>query len=417
MKVIHLNYLISEGNAGGAVWRIHKNLLKLGVDSYCFCLEKKRTDPRVLTMNSRPLKLLKTKVFPFIEKAVARFFQPHEDVHSINFLPTFFVDYIKAQKPDIIHVHWIGKGMLRIEDIAKFGCPVVWSCHDQWPFLGAEHYANISDAYERAYKVLGCSRRGVNINSINFKRKEKAYGQVPMKYIGISNWVSDCARKNYFIREQDVRTVLYSVEREIYRPLSRVYSRDLFGMNSDEYVVLFGANTLKNKRKGFDLLLEALEALPETINGKPVRAFLFGPRLAFDYKGKVPIEHAGYISDARMLAILYNAVDVMVTPSRQEAFGMTCLEALACGTPVVAFAIGGFLDQIQDGQNGFLADPESPASLAKKLVAILSDDGKREQMGKRALEVASSKFREEREAEEYLELYGEMLKEDSSRGD
>ena len=164
-----------------------------------------------------------------------------------------------------------------------------------------------------------------------------------MKYIGISNWVSDCARKNYFIREQDVRTVLYSVEREIYRPLSRVYSRDLFGMNSDEYVVLFGANTLKNKRKGFDLLLEALEALPETINGKPVRAFLFGPRLAFDYKGKVPIEHAGYISDARMLAILYNAVDVMVTPSRQEAFGMTCLEALACGTPVVAFAIGGFL--------------------------------------------------------------------------
>ena len=82
----------------------------------------------------------------------------------------------------------------------------------------------------------------------------------------------------------------------------------------------------------------------------------------------------GHFSDDVALLLLYNAADVMVVPSRQEAFGQTASEALACGTPVVAFRTSGLVDVVEDRVTGYLAEPFDTDDLATGLNWVLAEE-------------------------------------------
>ncbi|MEM0965498.1 MAG: glycosyltransferase [Verrucomicrobiota bacterium] len=183
----------------------------------------------------------------------------------------------------------------------------------------------------------------------------------------------------------------------------------MFDVEAGSYMILFGADTLKNKRKGFDLLLEALKKIPESIGGRNVVPVVFGPSCGNDVRESAALRHVGYITDQQLLSHLYSAADVMVTPSRKEAFGLTCLEALSCGTPVVAFKTGGYLDQIKHMDNGWLAEEESVDSLREGISSVLLDEGLRIRMGEQALRTVRSRFTIEREVNGYESLYSELV--------
>jgi D-inositol-3-phosphate glycosyltransferase len=88
------------------------------------------------------------------------------------------------------------------------------------------------------------------------------------------------------------------------------------------------------------------------------------------------------------LPYYYSAAEVLVMPSHYESFGLVALEAMACGTPVVASQVGGLAFLVQDGVTGFSVPDQDPEALAEKLMEILGDSSKREQMGRNAAEYA-----------------------------
>ena len=81
----------------------------------------------------------------------------------------------------------------------------------------------------------------------------------------------------------------------------------------------------------------------------------------------------GPVTEDRLLAMFYSAADVMVVPSRQEAFGQTALEAFACGRPVVAFDVGGLPDIVDHQSTGWLARPFDTEDLAAGIAWVLGD--------------------------------------------
>jgi D-inositol-3-phosphate glycosyltransferase len=88
------------------------------------------------------------------------------------------------------------------------------------------------------------------------------------------------------------------------------------------------------------------------------------------------------------LPYYYSAAEAVVIPSQYESFGMVALEAMACGTPVVASQIGGLAYLVQDGKTGFTVPVDEPEALADRLTTLLLDSELRKKMGNQAVEVA-----------------------------
>jgi glycosyltransferase involved in cell wall biosynthesis len=115
----------------------------------------------------------------------------------------------------------------------------------------------------------------------------------------------------------------------------------------------------------------------------------------------------GELADARPV---YAACDVFVLPSAQpEPFGGVVIEAMCMGKPVIATAIGGSLDQVVDGETGFLVPPANPAALAEKILILQRDPRLRERMGKAGLERARTYFDVRQMVEKLEAIYTEAL--------
>jgi D-inositol-3-phosphate glycosyltransferase len=108
------------------------------------------------------------------------------------------------------------------------------------------------------------------------------------------------------------------------------------------------------------------------------------------------------------LPYYYSAAETVIMPSHYESFGMVALEAMACGTPVVASEVGGLAFLIKDGVTGFHFPAEDPQALSEKLVLLIENRKLRQQMSKQAAEVAKD-YGWQKIAGEISTLYDEVL--------
>jgi glycosyltransferase involved in cell wall biosynthesis len=191
-----------------------------------------------------------------------------------------------------------------------------------------------------------------------------------------SSWLEEEAARSRALRGCGIEQIAYPLDTEAYRPLGRSLARDLLGLPREGQIVLFGAlSATADRRKGYDLLLQAVQHLERASLKRPVTFVVFGgERSAVREVSGFPVHALGSLHDDLSLAAAYSAADVMVVPSREEAFGQTASEALACGTPVVAFRIGGPRDIVTHGETGYLAEPYAAQDLAAGILAMLQAD-------------------------------------------
>jgi len=108
------------------------------------------------------------------------------------------------------------------------------------------------------------------------------------------------------------------------------------------------------------------------------------------------------------LPYYYSAAQVLVMPSHYESFGMVALEAMACGTPVVASQVGGLAYLVQDGVTGYVVPDGNPAALAGRLSALIQDPQLRRKLGQQA-STAAREYAWPVIGRQVMELYEEML--------
>ena len=118
----------------------------------------------------------------------------------------------------------------------------------------------------------------------------------------------------------------------------------------------------------------------------------------------------GWQGDDTQLARIYSAVDAFVLPSLQENLPFAVMEAMACGTPCVAFRQGGVPDLIDHLDNGFLARAHDPGDLGFGLRHILSDPARSREMGGRARRKIVTEFAIDKIANRHIHLYQSLLK-------
>jgi len=118
------------------------------------------------------------------------------------------------------------------------------------------------------------------------------------------------------------------------------------------------------------------------------------------FTGRIPQEELPYY---------YAASDVVVVPSLQEAFGLVVSEGMAAGKPVVASRVGGILDQVVDGYNGFLVEPGKPEEIAERIIYLADNPDEARRMGLRGRRIAEEKFDIEKRVDRIISLYRSIL--------
>lgn len=112
---------------------------------------------------------------------------------------------------------------------------------------------------------------------------------------------------------------------------------------------------------------------------------------------------------AKVVASYYQAADVYVHAARADTFPNTVLEALACGTPVEATAVGGIPEQIEDGRTGLLVPAGDAEGMAQAICALLCDEELRTHMSRRPADAGRGRFDPRRQVDAHLAWYREIL--------
>lgn len=397
-----------EGGAARAAYRLHTSLLKEDIDCQMLVLRKRSEDDTVIGPTS-----IARKFTAKLQSIINTFPLKHydcKDEFSASFSPSFqIVEKINKLNPDLVHLHWINAGFLKIEDLKKIKAPIVWSLHDMWAFTGGCHYADTCVSY-----TANCGNCPV-LNSIKendlsrdiFKRKQKIFFEINnLTIVGLSKWLETCAKSSTLFKNREVVNLPNPIDTSVFKPFAKEEARSLLGLPKKKKLILFGAmSATSNPRKGFIELKSALKKLQT----RDIEFLVFGsdqPKdpQEFDFK----THYLGQLNTDISLVKLYSAADVVIVPSLQENLSNVILESLSCGTPVVGFKIGGNSDMIEHKINGYLAEPYETDDLAHGIEWVLNNENSKE-ISKMARDKVLKNFDSKLVAKKYIELYNKNI--------
>ena len=397
MKILHVNYHENCGGAGRAVWRLHRLFLEYGMDSHLLVAEKNSSDSRTYQAFSAG-ELRKIHLAQRLEANINRMCSRkiHPLPRSYNFFKTSLPEKINALKPDIVIFHWMNGSMLSIEQFPQITAPVLWLLHDCWAFCGAEHCMKWRDETF----VHGYDSR-FDLDALTFKRKQDAWRNWNIPVVASSAWMEMQCKKSLLFKDHPIFRGKIPFPADLFLPAeNRENIRKIFGFPLHKKVILFGALDAAYKNiKGADLLSRALGELDPEIADNAVCVLCGG---STPINLPLPVYFAGFIADNNLLQALYQAADVVVCPSRQEAFGQIALESSACGTPVAAFAGTGHDSTIIHKETGYLAKMEDYADLARGICYLLGKDNR--QIGQTAQTFVHDTFSPRQIAEQWKEI-------------
>jgi glycosyltransferase involved in cell wall biosynthesis len=213
----------------------------------------------------------------------------------------------------------------------------------------------------------------------------------------------------------EAQVIPNGVDLSVFHPADKRVTRKALGIPQDSKMILFTGNAVRqNIWKDYQTMRDAVALTAERMSGQDVFFLALGEDALAERIGPAEVRFVPYQTDPKLVARYYQTADVYVHASRADTFPNTVLEALACGTPVVATAVGGIPEQVEDAQTGFLVQAGDAKALAARLVQMLSDNALRQNMGAQAAEAARRRFDLCRQADIYLDWYHQMAKQRAS---
>ncbi|MHC4570579.1 MAG: glycosyltransferase [Planctomycetota bacterium] len=380
MNILHLS-TNDVGGAGKAAYRLHRNLLALGLNSKMMVMARNAKNSDVIPFGGH------RSVFK-IKSDIAKYFlrmrtdpKYYFQNHSRSPIKRVSDVYGKVPfKPDIIVAHWISN-FVSTENLYQLssyaGVPVVWYLMDMAPFTGGCHYAwECTGFMNQCGKCPALySDEKYDLSYRNWKKKYDVIQKMNITIVSATGWLTKQAKKTTVFNGKRIKQIMLGVDAEIFKSMPRDVARTRLNLPLKQKIVLFGAQSLKLKRKGMFHLIEALKSLEKQLGTDKnkilivtagdisgIRAFLINN---FHHK------HLGFLTNDRILATAYQAADVFVCPSIEDSGPMMINESIMCGTPVVCFEMGVAPDLVHTEKTGYCAQLKNSEDLAKGIKYVL----------------------------------------------
>lgn len=404
LKAVHIT-TTDYGGAYRAAANISEAMKRQGIESTLLVREKKGMENVVPAITTRGALFLSRT------RNLLNLFVSRGDVVNDRF------GYAVHRHPlvkeaDVIVLHWVNSfvSYRKVERLLESDKSVIWVMHDMWLFTGGCHYDKECGKYGKGCQACPLVKHGKGPARRLQVRKRRMLSQGNFTAVGCSHWITDCAKNSLILQGKRCITIPNPVDTNVYfrkKTDTAVPDETSAGRKTGKKKnILFGAMSAADERKGFDLLIKALGHLSEdrymlTVVGKADEKIF--EDMKFEYR------LYGRIDSPQRMAEIYNEADVYVIPSRQENLSNAVTEAMACGVPVVAFAIGGMSDMIEHKRNGYLAEAFDCEALAEGIGFCVEN---KETLGEYAAAFVGQKFSYESIGAQYRNLCEELVKED-----
>jgi len=310
-----------------------------------------------------------------------------------------FIAWVKEFNPDVIHLHNIHGYYINLEILFDYlktcGKKIIWTLHDCWAFTGHTAYC---DAVNCEKFISGCGscpglnkypKSFIDRSSANWKRKKFLMQNIPnMTIITPSNWLAGLVKKS-FLAEYPVKVIHNGIDTSKFFYLKSNF-RQARGL--EKKFLLLAVATAWDEMKGLSDYIKLSEILDE--NYKIILVGLTKSQIKNLPEKILGIERTNNIEE---LVKIYSAADLYVNLSYTESFGLTNLESIACGTPVLAYNSGG---NPESSPNGIIIPRGDIKKAAEKIKNYFSD-----YKGKSEIFFDRIEFDNKKTLENYLNFY------------
>lgn len=413
MRPLLLSTSDLNGGAARAAFRLHQGFRQGSIDSQMLVQEKLSDDSTIIG----PMTLWEKacgKLRPQVDHLPLKLSRHRlSNPFHLQWLPSSVWRYVSASGADICHLHWICGGFISVECLATLGVPLIWTLHDSWPFTGGCHISFECDRYEQSCgrcPQLG-ARSEHDFSRWVWKRKKRSWMNLGITIVAPSQWMARRAGRSTLFKDSRIEVIPNGLDLDKFKPHDRQMARDVLGLPKDKKLILFGAMAATGDTwKGFSCLQGAVKELRKDAHAAEAEMVVFGAGDSFSRQDlDLKVHSVGVLHDDISLSLLYSAADVFVAPSTVDNLPSTVMEALACGTPCVAFEIGGMSDLIVHEQCGYLARPFNVTDLAQGIAGILVDEQCRSVFSRNARDKVERDYSIQKVVVKHLELYDELL--------
>ena len=399
MKILQINCVYKTGSTGIITAAIHRELLREGHESIvCYGRRDFYDEPHVYKTGSE----MAGKVNHLIAKVSGMHYG------GCRIQTNRLLKLIRQEKPDLVHLQCINGYFINIYRLVSWlkeaRIPTVLTLHAEFMYTANCGYAIGCDRWQTG--CGRCPRRRQAADSwffdrtaASFRRMEEAFRNFEMlTVVGVSDWICARAGRSPILKDTRMITVYNGIDTDIFIPRDPAPVRESLGLGLQEQVVLFVTPAMDHT-KGGDLFLE----LTEKMAGSGCRFLVAGAEVPEGYDGEV--RFLGRVNGREELAQLYSAANVVLSCSRLDNYPTVCLEAAACGTPVIGFDTGGVPETVRNGLGAVVpvGDLDSMAAKIREFMRI-----PRKVWQDRALPLHES-LSDRRMCRDYIALYQQIL--------
>lgn len=406
LSILHLSLDDGVGGSGRAAHRVHEGLRRLGHTSRMLVGTKAGNDADVRPIAPPgPLWAL-DRAARLVQDRLSRNDMVFPTTQALGRHPWF-------RAADVAHLYashggWFGlQALPRLSRTKAF----VWRMSDMWALTG-----HCAFSYDCVRWKTGCGecpqlsgypalREDTTARLWNLK--DRVYRRSSIHIVAPTQWMAAMVRESPLLGRFPVTVIPNGLDTDVFRPMDKAAARRALGLPENPPLLLFGAHSLREARKGGAKLLEAL---PDVVSRLPdLQLAVVGHGGENVRVAGAQVHPLGVVRDDHRLAAVYAAADAFVLPTLADNLPNGVLEAMACGTPAVSTRVGGVPEAVEHGVNGRLANAGDPADLAKQILAILADPAHGRRLGEAARQRMVQHHGLELQARRFLSVYEAAL--------
>jgi glycosyltransferase involved in cell wall biosynthesis len=441
MRILQVSMLGNVGGAARIAWdlrdayqyRGHRSMLAVGflapneLSEDIFRIDNERFRSRwsrslyalptfMRARGIRGSQIVRNLVLPIAQPQ--RFRQRRQGIEDFDYPATARLNDMAPQRPEIINCHNLHDGYFDLRALEKLSSqtPAVLTLHDMWLLTG--HCAH---AMECMRWQEGCGQCpdlnrypsvARDATRFNWRQKRSIYASSHLYVISVSHWMMRNVERS-MLEPADYQVIPNGVDLRVFHPSNALQARRDLGLPEDAFVVLFaGAYAQSSVYKDYSTAQRAAQLMAPHVNsGQLVFVNLGGRSDKVTVEGNLQTYSYKYRSAPQDVARFYWAADLFLHAANADTFPATVLESLACGTPVVATAVGGIPEQIDHGVTGFLVPKGDADTMAQRSLDLIRNSLLRRSLAHNSAVQAQKRFDFERQVSEYLDFYERAIQE------